>query len=121
MIGHPALHIPYIFIKRCIFHERGADLSDFFIDAPARGCQLILNAETVYSLCQSNVLDGDDLATVFYHVAGDKRRISAHRHDVLIVVVVGNAVNVVGHGKRLTLGRGRRGRELAGLHSIVES
>ena len=87
------------------------------IDAP----QIVRNLQDVNGLRERNVLDGEHLPSVVDDRAGEQRGVGAHAHNVLIVIVVRDAVHVVGHGERLALGGGGGGRELARLHSVVQS
>ena len=62
-----------------------------------------------------------DLAAIFYHHTAKQGRIGTHAHDILIVIVVRNGMNVHRVGKRLALRRGGCGRKLRSLESIIKS
>ena len=53
-------------------------------------------------------------------MGGEQRRVRAHADDVLVVLVIGDAVHIVGHGQRLTFRRRRGGSKLVGLQGVVE-
>ena len=65
-------------------------------------------------------MDGHYLVDILDHLFAEQGRVGSHADDILIVVVVRDAVHIVGHGQRLAFGRSRRCGELARLHSVVE-
>ena len=63
---------------------------------------------------------GQHLAAVLDHLGANQCRVGAHAYNILIVIVVWNRVDVHRVGKGLAFGCRGRGRELAGLHSVVQ-
>ena len=63
---------------------------------------------------------GHHLAAVLHHLGADERRVGTHAHNILIVIVVRDRMDIHRVGKGLAFGCRGRGRELAGLHSVVQ-
>ena len=66
-------------------------------------------------------MDGHYLEGILNNLTAEEGGICAHGDYVLVVVVVGDAVNVIWHGKGLALCRSGSCGELAGLHSVIEA
>ena len=77
------------------------ELSNVVIDPPGSRGELCPDVEAIDRLGQGDKLDGHDLKDVFDDLFAQKGRVGSHTDDILIVIVVGDAVDVVGHGQRV--------------------
>ena len=114
------LHIPQVLVERRILNEDGAYLAHLLVNLSRDGGESVGNIQTVNGLGKGDILDGDHLPSIVDDRTGEQRRVGAHTHNILVVIVVRDAMHIVGHGQRLALGGGGGSRELARLHAVVE-